>query len=106
MSTISISNIPVLTAAVSVPRMAAIEYPFGVTLGRPGDAARQTAVLRATLEALADIRSPGESITLPFTWADEPKIKTHPPRTPPIARHLFRHPWHFPAFLQRQIPGG
>jgi hypothetical protein len=96
----------VLTAAVGVPRMAEIEYPFGVTLGRPGDAAGQMAVLRAALEALAALQTPGESVALPFVWNDEPKIKTHPPRTPPIARYLFRHPWHYPAFLQRKIPGG
>jgi hypothetical protein len=53
-STISLSMIPELTASEGAPRIAAIEDPFGVTLGRPGDAAGQLAVLRAALGAIAE----------------------------------------------------
>ena len=38
MSTITLSSIPDLTAAVGVPRLAAIEHPLGYLLGQPGDA--------------------------------------------------------------------
>jgi hypothetical protein len=39
-----------LTASVGVPRIAAIEHPFGMTLGLPGDETRQLGVLRALEE--------------------------------------------------------
>ena len=38
-STITLSSIPDLTGAVSVPRLAAIEYPLGYLFGQPGDQA-------------------------------------------------------------------
>ena len=57
-STITLSNIPDLTAAVSVPRIAAIEYPFGLTVGLPGDETGQRAVLRAALAALQEMSAP------------------------------------------------
>jgi hypothetical protein len=43
---------PELTASTGAPRIAAIERPFGLTLGLPGDASGQLAVLRAALHAL------------------------------------------------------
>jgi len=58
--------VPDLTASVGVPRIAAIEYPLGRTLGQPGDAAGQTAVLRAVLQALGEIDTPGSIRHLPF----------------------------------------
>lgn len=105
LATISLSNIPELTASASVPRIAAIEYPTGRSLGEVGDQARQTAVLRATLGALAEIDTPGEIRHLPFEWP-YPKRKTvsHAPQLPPIAAYLRRHPWHYPKFLARQVP--
>lgn len=103
--TISLSNIPDLTAAVSVPRLAGIEYPFGRTLGKPGDVDGQTAVLRATFQALVDMDEPGSVVHLPFKWP-EPKAKarSHPAQPPPITTYLQRHPWHFPRLLSREIP--
>ena len=68
MSTITLSCIPDLTAAVSVPRLAAIEHPLGYLLGQPGDQAGQTAVLSSTLHALAEMTKPGSIIHLPFEW--------------------------------------
>jgi D-proline reductase (dithiol) PrdB len=51
-STISLSMIPEPTASTGAPRIAAVEHPFGLTLGSPGDVGGQLAVLRATLKAL------------------------------------------------------
>ena len=96
--------IPELTASVGVPRIAAIEHPFGLTLGRPGDAARQLEVLRATLRALEEISQPSGVVHLPFEWNSGDKLNMHPPEAPPIAGYLRRHPWHFPKFLHRMPP--
>jgi hypothetical protein len=96
--------VPELTASVGVPRIAAIEHPFGLTLGLPGDAARQLAVLRGALRALEEISQPGDVTHLPFGWDSGNKLNMYPPEPPPIARYLRRHPWHFPKFVHRMPP--
>jgi D-proline reductase (dithiol) PrdB len=105
LSTISLSCIPDLTASVSVPRLAAIEHPLGYLLGQPGDREGQLAVLRATLEALAEINRPGGIVHLPFEWpASARRLNAHPPQTPPISRYLRTHPWHIPNLFSRDVP--
>jgi hypothetical protein len=94
-----------LTASVSAPRIAAIEYPLGRTLGQPADSAGQTAVLEATLQALEKIQTPGEVIHLPFEWSEAPKdVHNHSKIDPPIARYLARNPWFLPKLLSRSVP--
>jgi hypothetical protein len=89
---------------VSVPRIAAIEYPLGRTLGKPGDAAGQMAVLEAALQALENIQTPGEIVHLPFEWPEAPKdVRNHPPEAPPIAKYLARNPWFLPKLLSRKV---
>jgi D-proline reductase (dithiol) PrdB len=95
---------PELTASVGVPRIAAIEHPFGLPLGLPGDAARQLEVLRATLCALEEISQPGGVVDLPFEWDSRGQLNMLPPELPPIARYLRRNPWYFPKFLRRTPP--
>ena len=95
---------PELTASVGVPRIAAIEHPFGLTLGLPGDAARQLGVLRAALRALEEVPQAGAVVHLPFEWNSSEKLNIYPPEAPPIARFLRRHPWYVPKFLSRIPP--
>lgn len=99
-TTVALSNIPDLTAAVGVPRLVAVEHPFGLLMGSPGDSDTQRAVLQGLLQAV-EMRTPGEIKHLPFTWAGE---YPHPPVPPPIAAYLKRHPWHLPKLFSRQIP--
>jgi len=106
MSTITLSSIPELTAAVSVPRLAAVEHPLGYQLGQPGDREGQRAVLRSTLQALSEMTGPGSIAHLPFEWpASAQGINAEPPQSPPIAKYLMRHPWHIPNLLSRDVPG-
>jgi D-proline reductase (dithiol) PrdB len=103
-ATITLSWMPEVSASVCVPRIAAIEYPEGRLLGRPGDAAGQMAVLRATLQALEDIQTPGTVVSLPFEWtADDGH--SHPPEPPPIVKLIQRNPWLLPRLLRRNPPG-
>jgi hypothetical protein len=105
MTTITLSSIPDLTVSVSAPRVAGIEYPLGRAFGQPHDQKGQMAVLRATLQALEKIGTPGTIEHLPFEWPESPrKARTHPPEPPPIAKYLRRHPWHLPRLLARDIP--
>lgn len=104
-STIILSPIPDLTAAVSVPRLAAIEYPLGRTFGQPGDRDGQLGVLRATLRLLETLDRPGCRVDLPFTWPEPPdQVQNHPPVEPPIVSYLKRHPWDLPRLLRRRSP--
>jgi len=104
-TTIILSNVPDLTASVSVPRIAAIEYPFGRTVGNCGDREGQTAVLRATLNALVELDTPGSIRQLPFEWPEPPKrARAHPPQPPPITQYLRTHPWQLPNLLSRTVP--
>ena len=105
MSTIVLSSIPALTASVSVPRLAAIEYPLGYSLGQPGDQKGQRNVLRSVLNALVEMNAPGSVVQLPFEWpASMDGLANEPPETPPIVRYLLRHPWHISNFYSREVP--
>jgi hypothetical protein len=105
LTTITLSPVPDLTASVSVPRLAAIEYPLGRTLGQPGDAAGQMAVLRATLQTLQEMNTPGSIRHLPFEWPEPPnQVRNHPPQEPPISTYLKRNPWFLPRLLSRNVP--
>jgi glycine reductase complex component B subunit gamma len=103
-STISLSMIPQLTASAGASRIAAIEHPFGMTLGRPGDVAGQLGVLGAALRAMEGMTQPGAVVHLPFEWRSTETLTLAPPVAPPIARYLVRHPWALPRFLTRMPP--
>jgi D-proline reductase (dithiol) PrdB len=104
-STIILSTVPELSASVSVPRLAAIEFPFGLQFGCPGDRITQMAILRASLQAVETIAEPGTAVELPFSWTQpEPRVRLHPPQPPPISKYLIRHPWLFPRLLKRDVP--
>ncbi|MEW6666868.1 MAG: hypothetical protein AB1512_16825 [Thermodesulfobacteriota bacterium] len=86
-STIALSPTPEFHREVGIPRTAAIEYPFGRTLGAPGDRKGQREVLLAVLSALEKARRPGEIIHLPFTWPEEPKkVDWQPPEMSPMVK--------------------
>jgi len=103
-TTVSVSNIPDLTAAVKVPRIAAIEYPFGRTFGREGDAVGQRAVLQGALEAVEEMQEPAIK-HLPFEWPESMRnAHVHPPEPAPIVSYLKRHPWQVQRLLMRNVP--
>jgi len=105
LSTITLSGIPDLTAAMSPPRVAAIEHPLGFAFGQARDPEGQRAVLRATLQTLVQMDSPGGVEHLPFEWpGSSRRVGNRPPQKPPIAKYLLRHPWHIPNLLSRDVP--
>ena len=103
-STISLSTMLEVTASTRAPRIAGIEHPFGLTLGLPGDASGQRAVLLATLGALQSIAEPGGAVHLPFEWSHKLKLSTLPPVDPPIVTYLKRRPWALARFVNRNPP--
>ncbi len=82
--TVTLNMIWPLQKIVGMPRVAAIEHPFGRPYGDVGDADTQRAVLRAAL-ALFETTEPGRVEHLPFTWHEAPEdTRWHPPEPSPI----------------------
>jgi hypothetical protein len=70
---------------VGMPRVAAIEHPFGRPYGDVGDAKTQSEVLRAAIRVVETAKEPGTIQHLPFVWHEEPKeTKWHPAEPSPI----------------------
>ena len=70
-----------------MPRVAAVEHPFGRPYGDVGDAETQRAVLRAALGVAERADERGTIEHLPFEWHEAPKeTKWHPPEPAPIIR--------------------
>ena len=104
-STITLTPMWEVTAAVAVPRLAAVEAPNGLSLGLPHERERHTAVLTATLQALAQTTQPGTITPLPFPWPDEWRdIDTHPAENPPIVKAIQKRPWLYRKLLAGDIP--
>jgi len=75
------------TRAIGIPRSAAIEHPYGRSVGQVGDKEGQREVLLKALSVLEKAKRPGEVFHLPFTWPEEPK-KTdwQPPEMSPLIK--------------------
>ncbi len=70
---------------VGMPRIAAIEHPFGRPYGDVGDAKTQTSVIRAALALFEAAKTPGHIEHLPFVWHEAPKqTHWHPAEPSPI----------------------
>lgn len=75
----------VLQRAVGMPRVAAIEHPFGRPYGDVDDRETQSAVVEAGLAVFEKASEPGHVEQLPFVWHEEPKqTKWHPAEPSPI----------------------
>ncbi len=83
--TVSLNMLWPYQRIVGMPRVAAIEHPFGRPYGDVGDAATQRAVLRASLRVAEVAREPGHVEHLPFVWHERPEdTRWHPSEPSPI----------------------
>jgi len=83
--TVTLNMIWIYHHLVGIPRVAAIEHPFGRPYGDVGEAETQRAVLRAALSVFEKAREPGHVEHLPFRWHQEPaETKWHPKEPSPI----------------------
>ena len=74
-------------------------------MGAPGDKVRQKDVLKASLQAVANMQVPGTVEHLPFAWDESPaKARMDGASPSPISLYLKKHPWLFPRLLNRDIP--
>ena len=87
LSTILLTMTPEFNREIGIPRIAAIEYPYGRVVGEVNDAEGQRQVLMEALSILDTAESPGEVVHLPYTWHEDPKeTKWHPPEASPIIK--------------------
>ena len=78
---------PEFNREIGIPRVAAIGYPYGRTVGQVDDVEGQRQVLLKALSFLENAVNPGQECHLPFTWPEEPKdAKWHPPEISPIIK--------------------
>ncbi len=82
---------PYWSERIGTPRTLAVEFPFGHTLGAPGDIPLQRKVLIEAWNALETIRTPGEVIHSNLRWPEdvETAIQRWQPKEPsPIIKEL------------------
>lgn len=78
---------PEFNREIGIPRVAAIEYPYGRPVGQVNDDEGQRKVLLEALSVLEKAQDPGQAFHLPFEWPEEPKdTKWHPPVASPIIK--------------------
>nr|AGF93296.1 D-proline reductase, PrdB subunit [uncultured organism] len=88
-STVMLTMVPEYNREIGIPRVAAIEYPFGRPVGEVGDIEGQRAVLMETLNAFDAIDRPGGVCHLPFTWEKDPmETDWQPPEPSPIIKMM------------------
>jgi len=83
--TVTLNMIWPFQRMIGMPRVAAIEHPFGRPFGDVGDTATQREVLLAALALFGEAGEPGHVEHLPFVWHEEPsETKWHPAEPSPI----------------------
>jgi hypothetical protein len=83
--TVTLNMIWVYQRLVGMPRVAAIEHPFGRPYGDVDDVTRQREVLMASLALASNAGRPGHVEQLPFRWHEDPKdTRWHPAEPSPI----------------------
>jgi len=86
-STVTLTVSPEFNREIGIPRVAAIEYPYGRPVGQVNDDEGQRKVLLEALSVLEKAQDPGQVFHLPFEWPEEPKdTKWHPPVASPIIK--------------------
>lgn len=78
---------PEFNREIGIPRVAAIEYPYGRPVGQVNDDEGQRKVLLEALSVLEKAQEPGQVFHLPFEWPEEPKeTKWHPSVASPMIK--------------------
>ena len=66
--TIIIAALPPVVKQTGTPRAVAPLVPMGANAGAPHNVEQQTAIVKATLEQLEEITTPGTVVPLPFEF--------------------------------------
>ena len=89
MPTVTLNMVWAYQNLIGIPRLAAVEHPFGRPFGDVGDADTQRAVLWSALQLFEEATDPGHVEHLPFVWHQDPKeTDWHPPVPSPVVGWL------------------
>ena len=66
--TLIIAALPPVVRQTGSPRAVAPLVPMGANAGEPNNVEMQTAIVKATLEALVSIESAGKVVSLPYEY--------------------------------------
>lgn len=66
--TIIIAALPPVVKQTGTPRAVAPLVPMGANAGAPHNVEQQTAIVKATLEQMEEITTPGTVVPLPFEY--------------------------------------
>jgi hypothetical protein len=91
LSTIMVTPMPCWAEKIGVPRTLAVAFPFGQTLGQPGNPAQQMEVILLALKTLAELDAPGGVVHASAVWPQPVKgaIKDWQPAEPsPIVQEM------------------
>ncbi len=69
--TVVLTNMPFVSETIGVPRAVAIEFPFGMIYGHPGEREMQLAILGRMLGLAAEANAPGTMVELAYEWPEE-----------------------------------
>ena len=76
--TIIIAALPPVVRQTGTPRAVAPRVPMGANAGEPHNVEMQTGIVKATLEQLVKLDTPGKVVPLPFEYVA--KVKRGHPR--------------------------
>jgi D-proline reductase (dithiol) PrdB len=104
LSTILVTNMPIWSERIGVPRTLAVEFPFAHQLGQPGNEAQQMRVIRQALALLEEAKTPGLISHFQEPWPasfEEAMHDSHADPPPPIGAEMGRHIGKFLRGLRR-----
>jgi D-proline reductase (dithiol) PrdB len=88
-TTVTLNMIWPYQRLIGMPRVAAIEHPFGRPYGDVNDAETQRQVLLAALHVAESASQPGHVEHLPFVWHEDPEqTRWHPAEPSPISARI------------------
>lgn len=89
-STVLVTNSPFF-CTIGVPRVVAVEFPYGHMLGFPGDSSMQRKVVEAALGMLEEAEEPETMRELDIAWPqdfDVARKDWHPSEPSPIVKMM------------------
>lgn len=68
LSTVIVSTFKEATEVMRPPRALYVRFPIGLTLGGPGEVAKQRVIVEDALAFLGEAEEPGSLRVLPYRW--------------------------------------
>lgn len=90
LSTVLVTNGPFF-CSIGVPRVVAVEFPYGHMVGFPGNAAMQQQVVESALSMLEEAEGPEEIRELDIEWPQDFEVARkdwHPSEPSPIVKMM------------------